>query len=146
VEIRVPENYADDVLPGTPGVISYDNHEYAGQVTSLSPEVNQNQVEGRVAFGDETPAGLKQNQRVSMRLILESHPAVLKVPRGPYLESGGGRSVYVLKDGLATLREISVGASSVSEVEILHGLEEGEQILLTEVTRFNGANTVLIRD
>ena len=46
----------------------------------------------------------------------------------------------------STLREISVGASSVSEVEILHGLEEGEQILLTEVTRFNGANTVLIRD
>jgi HlyD family secretion protein len=71
---------------------------------------------------------------------------VLKVPRGPYLESGGGRSVYVLQDGLATLREIAVGASSISEVEILHGLDEGEQILLTEVTRFNGAQTVLVRD
>ena len=146
VEIRVPENYADDVLPGTPGIVLYDSREYAGQVTSLSPEVNQNQVEGRLAFGDETPAGLKQNQRVSIRLVLESRPDVLKVPRGPYLESGGGRSVYVLQDGLATLREIAVGASSISEVEVLHGLEEGEQILLTEVTRFDGAKTVLIRD
>jgi HlyD family secretion protein len=70
---------------------------------------------------------------------------VLKVPRGPFLESGGGRQVYVLADGIATLRSIRVGATSVAEVEIAEGLEEGEQIVLSDIQQFQGAKTVLVR-
>jgi len=107
--------------------------------------VRQSEVEGRVAFRGTSPANLKQNQRVSTRVILDSRPNVLKVPRGPFLESGGGRRIYVLSDGLALLREIEVGAVSVSEVEVVSGLTEGEDVILSDVTRFEGASTVLVR-
>lgn len=145
VEIHIPEAYADEIGPGTRVEIDYAGRKFPGTLTAVSPEVRESQVEGTVAFGDGPPEGLRQNQRVSVRLVLDRRADVLKVPRGPFLESGGGRKVYVLEDGLATLRDIRTGAMSVGEVEILEGLAEGDQILLTDTQQFQGAETVLVR-
>jgi HlyD family secretion protein len=145
VEIRVAENEAADIAPGTPAVIVYEGRELPGKVTALSPEVKDSQVKGTVAFDGEPPKGLRQSQRVTVRLVFESRPNVLKAPRGPYLEIGGGRQLYVVSNGIATLRPITVGAVSVSEVEITSGLVEGDEIVLSDTTDFQGAKSVLLR-
>jgi HlyD family secretion protein len=145
VEITLPENYSTDVLPQTKASILYEGKEYPGHVTAMSPEVKDSQVKGTVVFDGTGPAGLRQSQRVSVRMLLESKAGVLKVPRGPFLESGGGRLVYVVENGVATKREIAVGASSVSEVEIKSGLKEGEKVILSDYSDFQGAKNILIR-
>ena len=105
-----------------------------------------NLVTGTVIFTDDLPHGLKQNQRVSTRIIMSSLDDVMKVRRGPFLESGGGRKVYVVVDGMARLRTISTGAMSLMEVEIKGGLEEGEIIVISDTSRFQAAETVLLRN
>jgi HlyD family secretion protein len=145
VEVQIPEAYADDALAGTPAVVSWGGREIPGELKAVSPEVQASQVQGIVAFTGPKPEGLRQSQRVSVRLVLEKRPDVLKVPRGPFVESGGGRQVYVLADGLATLQPIRIGATSVAEVEIAEGLQEGDRILLSDIQQFNGARTVLVR-
>ena len=145
IEVRIPDSYADDVAPGLPAVIELGGKTWKGELTAVSPEVTNSQVLGTVHFTGNVPEGLRQSQRVSVRLVLERRPDVLKVPRGPFLDSGGGRQVYVLADGLATLRQIRTGATSVGEVEIVEGLEAGERIVLSDLTLFNGAKTVLVR-
>ena len=144
IEVRIPDSYADDVAPGLPAVIELGGKTWKGELTAVSPEVVNSQVQGTVQFAGTVPDGLRQSQRVSVRLVLERRPDVLKVPRGPFLDSGG-RQAYVLADGLATLRQIRTGATSVGEVEILEGLEAGERIVLSDLTLFNGAKTVLVR-
>lgn len=146
VEVQIPEAYADEALPGTPAVVSYGGRDLPGELKSVSPEVQGSQVQGTVAFTGTPPEGLRQSQRVAVRLVLEKRPAVLKVPRGPFLESGGGRQIYVLADGMATLRPIRVGATSVAEVEVAEGLREGERVVLSDIEQFQGAKTVLVRN
>jgi HlyD family secretion protein len=146
VEVPVPESYADDVAPGTPAEITYNGRVWAGQVKSIAPEVEGSRVPAIVVFNEEAPEGLKQNQRVSARLILDTRSDVLKVARGPFLEAGGGRSVYVIDDGMARLRPIEVGALSVGEVEITSGLAEGERVIISDTRTFESAETLLIRD
>ena len=145
VEFDVAENYASDLLPGTPAEIQYEGKPYPGKVTAVSPEIRDSQVRGTVVFDGTTPAGLRQSQRVSVRLLLERKANVLKAPRGPFVESGGGRTAYVIEDGVATKREIQVGSMSVSEVEVVRGLSEGDQIVVSDTSQFEGARTVLIR-
>lgn len=145
VEFDVAENYASDLLPGTPAEILYEGKPYAGKVTAVSPEIRDSQVRGTVAFDGEGPEGLRQNQRVSVRLLLERKANVLKAPRGPFVESGGGRTAYVVEDGIATKREVQVGAMSVAEVEIVRGLQEGDQLVVSDTSLFENAKTVLIR-
>ncbi len=145
VEVAVAENLADEVIPGTPAVITVGIDSFAGTVIGISPEVEGSRVKGRVAFAGEIPAGLKQNQRVSVRVVLETRSDVLKVPRGPFLEAGSGRHAYVFANGMAEQRSIEVGATSISEVEIVSGLEAGDEIIISDTTRFEGASRVLVR-
>jgi len=146
VEALVPENYADEIGPGTPAVIDCDGRRSEGAVRSISPEVEASQVRAIVAFVGESPEGLRQNQRVSTRLLMESRADVLKVARGPFLDSGGGREAYVVRGNVAVRRPIRVGASSLTEVEVVEGLEEGDRIIVSDVTGFRGAERIYLRD
>ena len=142
----IPENYADEIAPGTEAVITYDSRHYPGAVKSISPEVEGSRVRGVVVFSGEAPDGLKQNQRVPTRLVMETRTDVMKVPRGPFLEAGAGRQAYVIEDGIAYLRPIEIGSLSVAEVEVVGGLEIGDQIIISDTTRFQGVERVLLRD
>jgi HlyD family secretion protein len=113
-------------------------------VVGIAPEVEGSRVKGRVAFSGEIPAGLKQNQRVSVRVVLETRHDVLKVPRGPFLEAGSSRHAYVFANGMAEQRQIEVGATSISEVEIVSGLAEGDEIVISDTSRFESARHVLV--
>jgi HlyD family secretion protein len=106
--------------------------------------VINNQVTATVAFDGEQPQGLKQNQRLTTRLTFESKPNVLKVARGPFLEASG-RVAYVVDGKMATRRAIVTGATSVSEVEIVSGLSQGEKIVLSDIAPFGDARNVMLR-
>jgi len=146
VELMIPEIYSDELAPGVEAAITYDNRQWTGAVKSISPEVEGSRVRTRVEFVGEAPENLKQNQRVSTRLLLENKKGVLKVQRGPFLENGSGRQAYVIDDGIATLQAIRVGSLSISEVEIVSGLEVGDQIIISDTSRFEGAERVLLTD
>src|SRR5688572_23252033 len=145
LEIALPEEYGSETAIGTPAKIYFNGREYDGRVTSMSPEVSQSQVAGIVQFVGEQPAGLKQNQRLTTRLVFESKKNVLKVPRGAFVDAGGGRTAWVVDNRMATRREIALGATSAAEVEVIKGLNEGERIIVSDTAAFGDAKTVLLR-
>jgi HlyD family secretion protein len=145
LELPLPEEYAADTSIGTPAAISFEGREYPGKVMAISPEVVNSQVTVTVAFTGPTPVGLKQSQRVTTRLVFESKHDVLKVGRGAFIESGGGRVAYVVNGKLASRRPIALGATSVNEVEVISGLRVGETIVVSDTTPFENANEVLLR-
>lgn len=144
LELNIPEEYAAETKIGTPVSISYGATEQPGHITAISPEVVGNQVTARAVPDGGWPEGMKQNQRVTTRLVFESKPNVLKLPRGAFLESGGGRTAYVVDGNVATKRDISVGSISVSELEITRGLHEGERVVVSDTTPFDGARSVIL--
>jgi HlyD family secretion protein len=144
LELQIPEDYAADVQIGTPVSITYGAEEQQGHVTAVSPEVTGNQITARAVPDGGWPAGMKQNQRVTTRLVFESKHNVLKVARGAFLESGGGRSAYVVDGNSATRRAIEAGAVSVSEIEIVSGLREGERIVVSDTSTFGDARTIIL--
>lgn len=146
VEIAIPESYADDLAIGMAAEINYNGTIHPATLVSISPEIRDNQVIGNVRFADSMPAGLRQNQRLTTRILLEHKPQVMQVQRGPFLESGGGRIAYVLNDGVAERRAITVGASSMSAVEIVSGLQPCEQIIVSSIEPFADAATVRVTD
>ena len=146
IEIQVPQEYGDDLALGMSVDISFGAQTYPGTITAISPEVRENQVNGRVRFAGDSPPGLRQNQRVSARILLESRSDALIVKRGPFLDSGGGRVAYVVEDGLARRQTIQIGAASIGEVEILAGLEAGQTIVISDLAQFEGAETILLRE
>jgi HlyD family secretion protein len=147
VEIRIPEAYADDLGIGLAGDVQYNGEEYRGELVSLSPEVVNNEVVGRIRFAGDPPAGLRQNQRVTVRVMMDELIDVLKLQRGAFTDSGGGRYAFVLTgEGLAERREIRLGARSAAEVEVLSGLNAGETVIISSIAEFEKFDTIQVVD
>lgn len=147
IDVMIPESYADDLAIGMAAEILSGGQRYDGRLAAISPEVVNNQVASRVRFVDESPTGLRQNQRLTTRILLAEHADVLLVQRGQFLDSGGGRLAYVVSDDkVAERRQIETGARSLGAVEIVAGLRPGETIVISNLDPFRGAETVLLTD
>lgn len=142
IEIEIPEVYADDVGIGMAAEVRIGSELRAGTLASISPEIVEGQVRGRVRFAGEQPAGLRQSQRVTARLVIEERPDVLMVQRGPFFDAEAGRFAYVVDDGTAVRRPIRTGATSMTAVEVLDGLKPGETVVVSDTTDFRGAERV----
>ena len=147
IEAQVPESYADDLGLGMAAEIIVGNERFGGQLVAVSPEIVNSQVRSRIRFGDRMPKNIRQNQRLTTRILIEEKPGVLTLQRGQFLESGGGRIAYVVgDDGVARRRSIEIGGRSLSAVEITGGLSEGDAVIISSVDQFRGADSVLITD
>jgi len=145
IEAQVPESYADDLGLGMQAEVLVGNRKYPASLVSVSPEIIQNQVTTRIRFAGEMPPGLRQNQRLTTRILMEEKKDVLTLQRGQFLDSGGGKIAYVLDDNnVAHRRSIEIGARSLAAVEIINGLEENEVVVISSIDQFRGADTVLV--
>jgi len=142
--VKVPEVFAHDLGPGMAAEIDDGGRKFKGEVKSISPEVVDGQVTGRVRFGDDKPAGLRQSQQLTTRILMDEHPNVLIVERGPFVDSGAGRVAYVVRNGTAERTPIQIGATSLNAVEIVSGVKEGDRIVISSTDEFKGAQRVAL--
>ncbi|HLM53783.1 MAG TPA: efflux RND transporter periplasmic adaptor subunit, partial [Pseudoxanthomonas sp.] len=145
LEIKVPESFARDLGIGMPAQVASGGTVYEAQVSAVSPEVVNGEVNARLRFADgKQPPGLRQNQRLTARIVLDTRRNVLMVERGPFVEQNGGRFAYVVDGGSAVRRPIRTGVSSLGAVEILEGLQPGERVVVSGSDLFGDAERVRI--
>lgn len=140
VEYRIPESAAADLQPGMVADISYNGQSFQGEITGVSPEVSQNEVRGRIRFTGDVPTSMRQNQRVSVRIVLDERKDVLMVERGAFVDEGS--FAYVVEGDVAIRKPIEIGAMSIGEVELLSGVSANESIIISDVSEFRGAQHV----
>lgn len=135
-ELAVPENYARDLAPGQQVDVDLGSQQLTGAISYIAPEVRNNQVSARVRFTKGDSTQLRQSQRLTARVLLEHKTDVLKIARGDFVSSGGGRQAYQLQGDQAVRKTVELGALSVQWVEILDGATEGEQWVISNLADF----------
>ena len=142
IEFLVAESYANDIRPGMNAEVTLDGRRITGTVAGISPDVRNAQVTGRVRFAEQ-PQGLRQNQRASVRIVLDERNDLLKVARSPFQDSET-RFVYVVRDDDAVRVPVEYGAAAIGEIEIRKGLNVGDTVVLSDMRDFKDADRVLI--
>ncbi|NRQ42444.1 HlyD family efflux transporter periplasmic adaptor subunit [Rheinheimera sp. YQF-2] len=141
-ELAVPESYARDLQPGQQVEVNLGSQLLSGTISYIAPEVRNNQVSARVRFVQADNTQLRQSQRLTARVILEHKENVLKIARGDFVSSGGGRQAYQVLDNQALRKNVELGALSVQWVEILSGATEGEQWVISNLSDFEDHSRV----
>ncbi|WP_434212929.1 efflux RND transporter periplasmic adaptor subunit [[Pseudomonas] boreopolis] len=145
VEIKVPESFARDLAIGMPAQLtSGSGQPFPGAISAVSPEVVNGEVTARIRFSDKQPPGLRQSQRMSARVLMDTRRNVLKVERGPFVEQSGGRYAYVMDGRSAVRRPVQLGAASLGEVEVISGLQPGDRVVVSGSDLFGDAERVTI--
>ena len=144
VETRVPESFARDLAIGMPAQLTGGGNTYPAEVSAVSPEVVSGEVTARLRFTGDAPPGLRQNQRLGVRVLLDTRENVLMVERGPFIDQGGGRFAYVMDGSTAVRTPVQTGATSLGAVEIVAGAKEGDRIVVSGGDQFGDAERVKI--
>ena len=138
VQMQVAESFARDLAIGMPGQISGNGRVWPGAVSAVSPEVVNNEVAARLRFTGPPPEQLRQNQRLSVRVLLDQRERVLSVRRGSFADEAGGTFAYVMREGMAEKVPVRLGARSLDKVEVLDGLKPGDQVVISGADAFGG--------
>jgi HlyD family secretion protein len=145
-EVKVPETQARDVQVGQRASIDTHNGVVSGSVTRIDPSVQNGTVTVDVAIDGPLPAGSRPDLSVDGTIELERLDNVLYVGRPAFGDENTSTTLFrVQPDGTAVRVPVKFGRSSVSSLEILSGITEGDQVVLSDMSAWNEVDRVHIQ-
>ncbi|HEY0020195.1 MAG TPA: HlyD family efflux transporter periplasmic adaptor subunit [Longimicrobium sp.] len=146
--LRIPETQARDLSVGQTASIDTRSGVVAGRVVRIDPAVQGGTVSVDVALQGELPRGARPDLSVDGTIELERLPSVLHTGRPAYAQSEGSASLWKLVEGgTAAVRvPVRLGRASVNTVEVVSGLAQGDQVILSDLARWENVDRLKIRD
>jgi HlyD family secretion protein len=143
-EVRVAETQARDIVIGQVASIDTRNGIIPGKVSRIDPAVQNGTVTVDVALEGTLPRGARPDLSVDGTIELERLTNVLFVGRPAFGGEQSTLGLFRLEPGGAGARrvQVKVGRSSVNTVEILEGLNEGDQVILSDMSAWDAFDRV----
>lgn len=145
-QVKVPETLARDVQVGQHASIDTHNGVVSGSVTRIDPSVQNGTVTVDVAIDGPLPAGSRPDLSVDGTIELERLDNVLYVGRPAFGDENTSTTLFrVQADGTAVRVPVKFGRSSVNSLEILSGITEGDEVVLSDMSAWNEVDRVHIQ-
>ncbi|MDJ0938475.1 MAG: HlyD family efflux transporter periplasmic adaptor subunit [Woeseiaceae bacterium] len=135
----VNEFYLNRVRIGQRAELDVAGERFELEVSKVYPEVQASQFEVDLRFVNGAPRDIRRGQTLQMRLVLGdiAEEATL-LANGPFFNDTGGAWVFVLgPDGrVATRREVKFGRRNPNSIEVVGGLVDGDEVIISSYSNF----------
>lgn len=145
-ELRIPETQAKDLVIGQKAEIDTRNGVVEGKVIRIDPAVQEGTVTVDVALTGELPRGARPDLSVDGTIEIERLEDVLYVGRPAYGQADSTIQLFkIIDQGETAVRvPVTLGRSSVNTIEVVNGLAEGDEVILSDVSRWDGSDKLNI--
>jgi membrane fusion protein (multidrug efflux system) len=134
LRVDVPERELAKLSVGQLAELSFDavpGRRFAGQIALISPYVDAETATFGVRIRvTETGGLLRPGMFARVAIVYERKPDALQIPRTALLDGDGPPKVFVVHDGKAAERAVSLGLSNGAMIEVVEGLKDGEQVVV----------------
>jgi HlyD family secretion protein len=139
-QVKIAETQAKDIQINQKAVIDTRNGTVNGHVTRVDPAVEQGTVNVEVAFDEPLPKGARPDLSVDGTIELERLDNVVYVGRPAFGQENNTVGMFKLinGNGEAARTPVKLGKSSVNTIEILSGLQPGDQVILSDTSAWDG--------
>ncbi len=143
-ELRIPETQARDIQVGQPASIDTRNGIIPGHVIRIDPAVTAGTVTVDVALDGELPRGARPDTTVDGTIELERLEDVIYVARPVFGQEESIVSLFKLQPETdeAVRTRVSLGRSSVNTIEVIEGLQPGDQVVLSDMSQWDAFDRV----
>ncbi len=146
-ELKIAETQIKDVKLGQSAKVDTRNGVIEGQVARIDPAAREGTFTVDISFSGPLPSSARPDLSVDGTIELERLPNVLYVGRPAFGQGQQTVGMFRLNaDGQeATRTQVRLGASSVSTIEIISGLREGDQVIISDTSTMDNYNTIRLR-
>ena len=146
-ELRIAQTQAGEVTIGQTATIDTRNGIVEGRVTRIDPAVVQGTVTVDVELlTDDLPPGARPDLSVDGRIEIERLTDVLYVDRPAFGQANQAVGLFkMISAGAEAVRTtVRFGASSVDKIVVIEGLKVGDEIILSDMSRYDNSDKVRI--
>jgi HlyD family secretion protein len=143
-ELRVEEGQAREIAVGQTVVLQVNGSTVQGKVSRINAAVQSGTLAVEVLPDEKLPPGARPDLRVDGTIRIDSLPNVLFVGKPAQLGGTADASIFVVEGSVATRRQIRLGKRSAANIQILSGLNEGERVILSDVSAWGETNALEI--
>jgi multidrug efflux pump subunit AcrA (membrane-fusion protein) len=146
-EVRIPETQARDVAIGQLALIDTRNDTIRGRVSRIDPAVQGGSVTVDVRLEGELPKEARPDLSIDGTIEIERLTDVLYVSRPTYGQANSLVGLFkVVEDGDAAVRvSVRLGRASVNTIEIIEGLIEGDEVIVSDMSTWDEHDRVRLR-
>ena len=147
-EVRIPQTQAQDIAAGQVAYIDTRNDTIVGQVVRIDPSVQNGTVTIDVALPADLPRSARPDLSIDGNVVIQRLDDVTYVGRPAYGQANQRVGMFkVIEDGQYAERvNVLLGASSVNEIAVLEGLQEGDVVILSDMSQWDGFDRVRLRN
>ncbi|MCY4626059.1 MAG: efflux RND transporter periplasmic adaptor subunit [Acidobacteria bacterium] len=145
--LRIAETQARNVEPGQSALVDTRNGVVEGVVSRVDPAVRDGTVAVDIRLEGKLPRGARPDLSVDGTIELERIQDTLHVGRPAYGQPGSAVGLFrIAPDGQTAVRvSVELGRASANRIEVLNGLAEGDEIILSDTSVWDTWDQIRLR-
>ncbi len=145
IEATLSDVHASQLTPGLPARVRVNEKLLDGVITSILPTIKDGVMTIVIGLKDKADANLRSNLRVDVYVVSGHKEKTLKVRRGPAIPGEGRHDLFVIRGDRAVKTPVQIGLSSFEESEVLSGLMEGDEVIISDMADYASRKELRVR-
>lgn len=147
IKAQAPDTYAERIRVGAPAVIKTGKNRFRGAVMSVEPQSQNGMVVFDVRIDSTGMSRLRSGLKTDVYVMHDIIEDVVRIPNGAYYKGPGEYGLFVLSaDGSAlSRRTLRLGDSNFEYVEVISGLQPGQQVVTSDMSDYKTVNKIKIK-
>lgn len=141
---EIADSYAEKLSSGAKAIIKIGQLQLEGTVVNITPSVKNGVINFTVMLNDSGNSRLRSGLKTDVYVTHGIQDDVLRIPNSTYYIGAGEYELWVVRNGEAEKKKIKLGESSFEYVEVISGLEKGEQVVISDMNQYKNKQKLKI--
>lgn len=145
IEGEIADTYGDRIAPGSKAVIKIGSEKLNGVVSDVTPLSKNGVISFTVQLEEDNHRRLRSGLKTDVYVMNAIKDDVLRIANSSYYIGKGEYELFVVNDGQLLKRKIQLGDSNFEYVEVVSGLQEGDEVVVSDMSNYKEKNKLKIK-
>ena len=146
VEGELSDGYSDRIQVGSLVTIRSGKTRLSGTVSHLNPLTKGGSIGFTIRLDNPAHPVLRPGLRTEVFVLAKSLQNTLRLPMGNYYNNGkGSYKLFVVEGDRLVARDVELGEANFDWVEVIRGLDEGEQVVISDMEKYKGRTSIRLK-
>lgn len=145
ISAKLGENLADNLATGKDVIVKIGKETLTGKISNVEAKSEGGNIAFDISLDEPSHPKLRYGMRVDVYILHRIREDVLRIKNGNYYKGAGEYAFFVKEGEKIVRRKVQLGNSNYDYVEVVSGLEPGEQVVLNNMENYNSRKEIKLK-